>query len=182
MPWKETCAMKERLGFVLEVARGERTVSELCRVFGISRKTGYKWLNRYEELGEAGVEERSRAPHHRPQCMSEHSALEIIRVRRRHPDWGPVTVLDWLERRMPHLALPAASTVAELLKRAGLVKERKRKRHATPYGAPFVQAQAPNDLWSADFKGQFRMGNGELCYPFTLSDATSRYGLPRTEA
>lgn len=185
MPWKETCAVNERLGFVLEVERGERTVSELCRVFGISRKTGYKFLERYRTHGESGLEERSRAPHHHPHAMSQETAMEILRVRRRHPDWGPLTVLDWIERRLPHLALPAPSTAAELLRRAGLVKARKRKRHATPYGAPFVQALAPNDLWGADFKGQFRMGNGELCYPLTLSDATSRYfltcqGLRRT--
>ena len=81
MPWKETCAMNERLGFVCEVERGERTMSELCRVFGISRKTGYKWLERYRELGEAGLEELSRAPHHHPNAMSKETATEIIRVR-----------------------------------------------------------------------------------------------------
>jgi transposase InsO family protein len=177
MPWKETCAMNERLGFVLEVECGERTVSELCRVFGISRKTGYKWLERYREHGEASLEERSRAPHHHPNVMSEETATQIVRVRRAHPDWGPEKLLDWLSRRKPELALPAICTAAELLKREGLVKPRKRKRHATPYGAPFVQAVAPNDLWSADFKGQFRMGNGELCYPLTLSDGASRFLL-----
>jgi len=177
MPWKETCAMNERLGFVIEVERGERTVSELCRVFGISRKTGYKWIERYRAHGEAGLEERSRAPHCHPNAMSEETATEIVRVRRTHPDWGPDKLLDWLSRRKPELALPAICTAAELLKREGLVKPRKRKRHATPYGAPFVQAVAPNDLWSADFKGQFRMGNGALCYPLTLSDASSRYFL-----
>lgn len=177
MPWKETCAMNERLGFVLEVERGERTVSELCRVFGISRKTGYKFLQRYGELGAAGLEERSRAPHTHPNAMSEQAAAEIVRLRRRYPDWGPVKLLDWLERHQPDLTLPAPCTAAELLKREGLVKPRKRKRHSTPYGTPYVQAVAPNDLWSADFKGQFRMGNGRLCYPLTLSDGASRYFL-----
>lgn len=177
MPWKATCAMNERLGFVCEVERGERTVSELCRVFGVSRKTGYKWLDRYHERGEAGLEERSRAPHHHPGAMSKETATEIVRLRRRYPDWGPVKLLDWLERSRPELALPAACTAAELLKREGLVKPRGRKRHSTPYGAPFVEAVTPNDLWSADFKGQFRMGNGELCYPLTLSDGASRFFL-----
>jgi putative transposase len=177
MPWKETCAMNERLGFVLEVERGERTVSELCGVFGISRKTGYKWIERYREHGEAGLEERSRAPHSHPNAMSEETATEILGVRRAHSDWGPDKLLDWLSRRKPELALPAICTAAELLKREGLIKPRKRKRHATPYGAPFVQAVAPNDLWSADFKGQFRMGNGALCYPLTLSDGASRFFL-----
>ena len=177
MPWKETCAMNERLGFVLEVERGERTVSELCRVFGISRKTGHKMLARYRELGPAGLADQSRAPHTHPNATSEQSAAEIVRLRRRFPDWGPVKLLDWLERHKPHLVLPAPCTAAELLKREGLVKPRSRKRRATPYGAPFVQASAPNDLWSADFKGQFRLGNGQLCYPLTLSDAASRFFL-----
>lgn len=177
MPWKETCAMNERLGFVCEVDRGERTVSELCRVFGISRKTGYKWLQRYRESGQAGLEERSRAPHSHPNAMSAESAAQIIRVRQRHPDWGPVKVLDWLERHRGDLTLPAPCTAAELFKREGLVKARERKRHSTPYGAPFVQAVAPNELWSADFKGHFRMGNAQRCYPLTLSDGASRYFL-----
>jgi putative transposase len=177
MPWRETCAMNERLGFVLEVERGERSVSELCRVFGISRKTGYKFLGRYRDSGRSGLEERSRAPHTHPHAMSEQTAAQIVRLRRRFPDWGPVKLLDWLERHRPDLALPAPCTAAELLKREGLVKARQRKRHSTPYGAPFVQAAAPNDLWSADFKGQFRLGNGQLCYPLTLSDCTSRFFL-----
>ena len=177
MPWKETCAMNERLGFVLEVERGERTMSELCRVFGVSRKTGYKMLTRYRQFGPAGVEERSRAPHTHPNAMSEQTAAEIVRLRQRFPDWGPLKLLDWLERHPPARALPAPCTVAELLKREGLVKPRVRQRRATPYGAPFVQAVAPNDLWSADFKGQFRMGNGALCYPLTLSDNASRFFL-----
>lgn len=177
MAWKATCPMNERLGFVLEVERGERTVSELCRVFGVSRKTGYKFIERYREFGPAGLDDRSRAPHTHPHAMSTQAAAEIVRLRRRYPDWGPLKLLDWLERYQPDLALPAPCTAAELLKREGLVKTRKRKRHSTPYGAPFVQAVAPNDLWSADFKGQFRMGNGELCYPLTLSDGASRFFL-----
>jgi putative transposase len=177
MSWKDTCAMKERLAFVLEVERGERTVSELCRVFGVSRKTGYKMLGRYRESGAVGLEDLSRAPHTHPNAMSQQTAAEIVRLRRHFPDWGAVKLLDWLERHKPHLALPAPCTAAELLKREGLVKARACKRHSTPYGAPFVQATAANDLWGADFKGQFRMGNGALCYPLTLSDGASRFFL-----
>jgi putative transposase len=175
MPWKETCAMNERLGFVFEVERGERTMSELCRVFGISRKTGYKILARYRQLGADGLADRSRAPRTHPNAVSKDTAAAIVRLRRRFRDWGAVKLLDWLERHQPHLQLPAPSTAAELLKRHGLVKARARKRHSTPYGAPFVQATAANDLWSADFKGQCRLGNGQLCYPLTFSDAASRF-------
>ena len=177
MPWKETCAMNERLGFVLEVERGERTVSELCRVFGISRKTGYQALARYHECGEAGLAERSRAPHTHANAMKADTAAALLRLRRRFPDWGPLKLLDWLERQRPALVLPAPSTVSELLKREGLVKPRGRRRHSTPYGAPFVTATAPNELWSADFKGHFRLGNGQVCYPLTLSDQASRFFL-----
>lgn len=177
MTWKETCAMNERLGFVLEVEQSERTVSELCRVFGISRKTGYKFLERYRQFGPAGLEDRSCAPHTHPNAMSKETATQIVRLRRRYRDWGPLKLLDWLERYKPELVLPAPSTAAELLKREGLVRPRRRIRRSPPYGAPLVQAVAPNDLWSADFKGQFRMGNGQLCYPLTLSDGASRFFL-----
>jgi putative transposase len=177
MTWKETCAMNERLGFVLEVEQTERTVSELCCVFGISRKTGYKFLERYRQFGPAGLEDRSRAPHTHPNAMSKETAAQIVRLRRRHRDWGAVKLLDWLERHKPELALPAPSTAAQLLKREGLVRPRRRIRRSPPYGAPLVQAVASNDLWSADFKGQFRMGNGQLCYPLTLSDGASRFFL-----
>jgi len=177
MPWKETCAMNERLGFVLEFERGEETLSELCRRFGISRKTGYKFLARYHAEGAEGVRDRSRAPHQRADAVDPEAAERVIGLRQRYPDWGPRKLIDWLERKAPELRLPSASTAARLLKQAGLVKPRGRKRRATPYGAPFVTAVEPNDLWCIDFKGQWRMGNGRLCYPLTLSDAASRYVL-----
>jgi transposase InsO family protein len=177
MPWKETYAMNERLGFVLEVDRGERTVSELCRVFGISRKTGYKLLARYRQFGAEGLADRSRAPHSRPHAMSEATARALLRLRGRYRDWGPLKLLDWLERQRPELVLPSPSTVSELLKREGLVKPRARRRHSTPYGAPFVQASAANELWSVDFKGDFLTRHGQRCYPLTMSDAASRFFL-----
>ena len=137
MPWKETCAMNERLGFVIEVERGERTVSELCRVFGISRKTGYKCLERYREFGEAGLEERSRAPHHHPNAMSKETATEIVRVRRLYPDWGPDKVLDWLERRhRRHVPALAGCRSAQA---RSLVSQRNESAIARLWGA-LVQA------------------------------------------
>jgi transposase InsO family protein len=169
--------MKERIGLMAELERGERTMSELCRVFGVSRKTGYKWWARYRERGVTGLEDQSRAPHTRPDVVGEPVKAALLELRARHPDWGPVKLLDWLRPRYPDWVLPVPSTVALLLARRGLVKPRRSSRNRTPYGAPFVVAVAPNELWSADFKGQFRTGDGRYCYPLTISDAYSRFLL-----
>ena len=177
MTWRHTDPMKERQAFVLEYERGERTMSELCRVFNVSRRTGYKLLARYREEGVSGLADRSRAPHHHANAVDPEVARQLLELRRRHADWGPVTLLSWLAPRVAGVKLPAASTVAELLRRHGLIKARARQRHSTPYGAPFVQAHAPNELWGADFKGQFRVHDGHLCYPLTISDAASRFLL-----
>lgn len=174
MSWRHTDPMKERLAFVAELQRGERTMSELCRVFNISRKTGYKWQARHLEAGVEALADRSRAPHQHPNKLDNELARQLLELRGRHPDWGPVKLLDWLAPRAPQLRLPAASTVGELLKRHGLIKTSASRRASVPYGAPFVQAHAANELWSADFKGQFRMHDGRLCYPLTVSDAASR--------
>ena len=177
MSWRHTDPMKERLAFIAELQRGERTMSELCSVFGVSRKTGYKWMARHQEEGVCGLADRSRAPHQHPNALDTEVAKQLLELRGRHPDWGPVKLLDWLAPRAPQLKLPVPSTVAELLKRHGLIKSSARHRRSVPYGAPFVQANAPNELWSADFKGQFRVHDGHLCYPLTISDAASRYLL-----
>ena len=177
MSWRYTDSMKERLAFIAELERDERTMSELCRVFNVSRKTGYKWVARHQQEGVAALADRSRAPHHHPNALDAEVARELLDLRRRHPDWGPVKLLDWRVTRLPECKLPAPSTVAELLKRHGLIKVSPRHRRSVPYGAPFVQAHAPNELWGADFKGQFRVDDGHLCYPLTVSDAASRYLL-----
>jgi putative transposase len=177
MTWRDTCPMDEKAAFVEEVLRGERTMSELCRVFQISRKTGYKLWHRYQELGEAGLREQSRAPHHHPNAVDPKARELLLAARRRNKDWGPKKLLHWMKINHPRVERPAISTAAEILRRSGLVKPRSNKRRSVPYGAPFTQAQAPNDLWSADYKGQFRTGDGLYCYPLTMSDAASRYFL-----
>jgi transposase InsO family protein len=176
MAWKETCVMDERLSFVHEVERGERSVAELCRVFGISRKTGYKWIGRFRQEGEAALVDRSRAPRTHPNVTDEAVAQLIVQGRRRHPDWGPEKLLDWLAPRHRSIeGWPAVSTAAEILKRAGLVKARRRIRTAIPFRAPFTQVDKPNSLWSADFKGYFKTGDGRYCHPLTITDNYSRY-------
>lgn len=177
MNWRQTCAMDERRSFILQVQRGEGSISELCAVYGVSRKTGYKWLERYRDGGEAGLQERSRAPLQHPNAIDEVLIEQLLGLRRRYPSWGPRKLLDALRLDDEQRALPAISTAAAILKRHGLVKPRRRRRHTVPYGAPYTIARAPNDLWAIDFKGQFRTGNRRYCYPLTVSDAASRYLL-----
>lgn len=175
MSWKETCAMTERVKFIAELERGERTMTEVCRLAGISRKTGYKWWNRYGEFGLDGLKERSRAPLTHPNAVAAEMAALLIETKSRYPNWGPEKVLDYLAQHEPRRRLPAVSTAGELFKRHGLVKPRRSRRRSPPYSEPFVAMSEPNAVWSADFKGQFRTGDRQLCYPLTISDGFSRY-------
>ena len=131
MPWRATSPMEERIRFVKDERSGLYTMSELCERYGISRKTGYKWLGRFEAEGAAGLADRSRAPHRCEHRMSEAVRDALLEVRRRHPSWGPRKLLAWLEAREPKIDWPAASSVGELLRREGLVAE----RDAGPYDA-----------------------------------------------
>ena len=129
MPWTETEPMKERMRFVADVERGLYSMSELCERYGISRRTGYKWLERYEADGPAGLMERSRAPHRCPHRIDSVIAAAIVEARRQHPSWGPRKLLAWLKEQPPARDWPAASTVGDLLKGRGLVQSRRRRRH-----------------------------------------------------
>jgi transposase InsO family protein len=187
MPWKESCAMDERLKFIAEWKRGGATVTELSRLFGVSRKTAYKWLTRYSLAGPVGLLEQSRAPHTRPEAVSEDVIELLVGVRKRRPTWGARKILAALGRERLGVRLPAASTVAVILARRGLVRRRRKRYSAPPYGGPFASCRDPNDTWSADFKGRLVLGNGRICNPFTLSDNASRYllrceGLSKTNA
>lgn len=151
---------------------------DYCARFGVSHETGYDWLERFEQGGLDGLEPRSSAPHSCPHQTPTAIEELVIRLRREHPSWGPRKLKSNWERAHPGKdPLPAPSTIAEVLKRAGLVAPRKRRHHATPSVRPFKVAGAPNDVWTVDFKGQFRTGDGRLCYPLTLVDAFSRYIL-----
>jgi putative transposase len=167
--------MDERMKFIAECLRGELPMVGLCEQYGISRKTGYKWLGRYRADPEGGLSDRSRAPHHPGQGMEEAVAAAIIGLREQHPYWGPRKLLYVLERRCPGQRWPAASTIGDLLRREGLSRERRQRRRAPPATAPLVHAQAANDVWCADFKGWFRTADGQRCDPLTISDAHSRY-------
>jgi len=177
MGWMETCAVDERMRFVIAVEQGTSAMAAVCREFGVSRRTGYKWLERYRESGIVGLEDRSRAPLHRPQAMSAEIAEKCLAVRRAHPTWGPVKVKEWLERRRPSIEWPAVSTIGSLFDREGLTVRRRLRRRRPPSSAPFAACGAANDVWCMDFKGWFLTGDGTHCEPLTLSDAHSRYLL-----
>jgi len=177
MPWKETCAMDEKLRFVAAWEGGEYTVRELCEGFGVSRKTGYKWLARYEREGLDGLKERSRARHTQAEALSEAMVQELLSAKWRRPRWGPKKIRDWLVGSRPEEGWPAASTIGEVYKRHGLVKPRKGRRRRVAPGEPLSDCGANNAVWSSDFKGQFRLGTGQWCYPLTVSDNHSRYLL-----
>ena len=179
MPWKVTEPMAERAKFVALFDEGLFSMSELCQRFGISRRTGYKWLGRYEQGGLEGLKDQSRKPQSSPRQTCPEVREALLQVRRDHPTWGPKKLLAYLQARRPDLSLPtAASTVGELLKQQGLSQPRKRParkwRHA---GEPALQADAPNQTWCADFKGQFPTQDGKDCYPLTITDAHSRFLL-----
>jgi len=176
MPWKERSRVDERLALILSIIEGTN-VAAACRTFGVSRQTAYKWLRRYEEGGEAAVSDRSRAPNAHPNETPEDIAELVLKARVAHPTWGPRKLLAWLEPRHPKKTFPAASTVAAMLKRAGLVAARRRRQRANPTGRPPNAPGGPNYIWGTDFKGQFKTGDGVYCYPLTMQDCCSRYLL-----
>lgn len=175
MPWQETCAMSEKLRFITAAARGEERMADLCRQFGISRKTGYKWLTRYRADGVTGLAARSRAPRQRPRAVPAAVRATLVAERGAHPSWGPKKLLARLHQTQPETVWPAASTVGQILQQAGLVVPRRRARpHAPPRTQPLAHATAANVVWCADFKGDFLLGDGSRCYPLTITDAHSR--------
>jgi putative transposase len=178
MSWKETCPMTERMRFVSELLAGERDMSDLCRLYGVSRKTGYKWRDRFEQGGPAALQERSHARHSQAQATSEEVVKILIELRRKHPSWGARKLLGDLRERAVAGPWPAASTIGGIWRRHGLVTPRQRHR-STLAREPsrLIEAREPNDLWCTDFKGHFRTGDTRYCYPLTLSDAASRYLL-----
>lgn len=173
----EARVVDRRMRFVTLAEAGVETMASLCRSFEISRKTGYKWLERYHSEGLEGLADRSRAPVEHPQAVPAEIAERCLGVRHAHPTWGPVKVRAWLERDDGAVSWPAASTIGVLFDRHGLTVRRKLRRRSTPSSAPFATCSGANDVWCVDFKGWFLTGDGSHCEPLTLSDAHSRYLL-----
>ena len=177
MPWSDTTAMELRVQFIRDWRAARHTIADLCARYDISRKTGYKWIERYIEEGPDGLLERSHAAqtvHNKTPTEVEQAVLDM---RLRHPSWGPKKLLHKLTQRQPRLVLPGRSTIADILTRHGLITQRPRRRSIGHPGKPGRQILLPNDCWSADFKGQFRTGDGVYCYPLTVTDNYSRYLL-----
>lgn len=167
--------MKERTQFMFQFESGLYSIAELAIRFGISRQTAYKWIHRYEEGGIPVLQDRPRVPRTCPHRMPEATANLLIDCRKRHPTWGPRKLIAYLAMRHPGLVLPASSTVGDLLKREGLVQPKRRRiKHAHP-GKPYVNPKEPNDVWAADFKGEFKTRDGIYCYPLTITDLYSRF-------
>jgi transposase InsO family protein len=177
MPWKETCAMDQRIQFIGDWLSGRYTKSELCEFYNISRPTGDKWIDRYKRFGIDGLKEGSRAAKRHPNAVAQDLCARIMHYKLRHPKWGPKKVMDGLRREAPEVAWPADSTAGEILKRAGLVSARRHRRRVPPHGVPLAHCEGANAVWSADFKGDFALGDGQRCYPLTITDNFSRYLL-----
>ena len=176
MPWKESSVMEERLRFVARLLEGE-AMTDACRSFGISRKTGYKIFNRYKEHGLTALDDRSRRPVRYANQLPHQIENLIINLKREKPHWGARKIRELLVRQLSgDVRVPAKSTVHAVLDRHGLVK-RGRKRRGKAEGTQLSDAHQPNALWCADFKGEFKLGSGAYCYPLTVTDQASRYIL-----
>lgn len=177
MPWKVINQMGLKIQFVTDLDKEHFSITDLSQKYGISRPTVYKWLKRYKKLGIEGLKEQSRAPKNCPHRTSQKILDLLIQEKLKNRKRGPRKIRAQLKRRHPQLELPAISTISYWLKKEGLVKERKKRRHVPAYTQPFCECHAPNDVWSIDYKGQFYMKNNRVCYPLTVSDNFSRYIL-----
>src|SRR6185312_451961 len=158
MPWKKTDHMNERIRFIARYLEGVDPFSHLCGDFNISRKTGYKWVERYELFGSEYLSDQSRRPIRHAHAVPRDIIDRILEARRKHPRWGPKKLLVIIQRQYPRLKLPVASTVGEILKRHGMIKSRKRRRYSSSYGEKLGGYDYANAIWCADFKGHFPVG------------------------
>jgi putative transposase len=177
MSWEEKTVLDERTRFIAALLEEGAEMAETCRQYGISRKTGYKWWDRFDQEGPSGLEDRSRAPHHRPHAVPEALVRKILTAKHDHPTWGPKKLRTWLGKKLPSKPWPSLSTFAEILKRHGLTAPRKPRRRIVPSQRPFIGVAEPNAVWTADFKGDFLTGDKTRCYPLTIADCHSRYLL-----
>jgi len=177
MPWQERSPMDLRMRFVTEWQSGCWTMTELCADYQVSRKTGYKWADRYERSGPSGLHDRSRRPHASPLATDPELVDRLVALRRRHPRWGAKKLLVVAARRDPQADWPSRTTVCDLLKARGLVSPRRRPDRPAPAASPPAPITRINEVWTTDFKGEFLTGDGVYCYPLTLRDGFSRFVL-----
>lgn len=174
MPWKVRTPMGVRKEFIERLLQGEK-MSELCHQYGISRKTGYKFKERYLTEGASGLADRSRAPRQPGTKTPEDIEKKICAVKRHHPSWGAKKLKVRLDSRYPGVYIPSVHTIHRILDRNNLVTRRLRKQRIWPFPDGLTESHKPNDVWCADFKGHFRLGDGAWCYPLTISDHYSRF-------
>jgi len=177
MPWKETYVMDEKINLISDWLSEDYSITDLGERYCVSRKTVYKWIERYKGMGIDGLKDKSSTPLTSPRATPLNTVSYILSAKSKHPKWGPRKLIAWLKNQYPEKKWPVASTAQSILKREGWVKTRYRRRHTPPYPEPFINSKEANDVWCADFKGQFRLGEGKLCYPLTLTDSFSRYLL-----
>jgi putative transposase len=177
MPWSHTSPMDQKTQFIADYLRDRLSMTELCELYGVSRRTGYKWIDRYLTHGPQGLEERSRRPNTSPRHTPDHVVPAILDARRRHPSWGAKKLVSILSTHQPHWLWPARLTVCDILRRHGLVPKKRQRRAIGHPGRPTNHIDAPNEVWSADFKGHFKTGDGHYCYPLTIADGYSRFLL-----
>lgn len=177
MPWKETSRVDGRMAFIVDVQTKDEPFSVLCRRYGISRTTGYLWVERYEAFGPSGLEDRAPVASTHPNQLPDAVGDRIVLARKEHPTWGPKKLRAWLSEQHPELVLPAASTIGELLKRRGLVRPRRRRLRVPLHADPLDPCARPNAVWCADFKGHFALGDKSRCHGLTITDGFSRYLL-----
>jgi putative transposase len=175
MPWKETSPMDQKVQFIADFRRQRFSFTELCERYDISRKTGYKWVDRYIEKGPGALEDQPRTPHHSPNQTDPKIVTLLLDMRRNHPSWGGKKILSVIYRSHSSWDLPCRATIQDILKRNNLVPLRRYHRRIGHPGKPSTSATAPNDLWCADFKGQFKTYDGVYCFPLTVTDFFSRY-------
>jgi transposase InsO family protein len=175
MGWRESNAIDARIEFVAAVLQGEETMTALCADHGISRKTGYKWCDRYRLEGCAGLVERSHAPHRHGRTTAPALVEAIEALRRQRPSWGARKIVAWLSGREPEIVWPSASTADAILRRAGLVTRRRRHPRAPPRQGGLTEPCHANHVWAADHKGWVRLGDGSRAEPLTVTDGFSRY-------
>ena len=170
MPWQETSPMDLRSQFVREFASGSFTMTELAEAYRIAPKTGYKWVNRHAKGGVLALADRSRRPHGCPHATPANVTQALVQGRHQHPTWGAPKLLAWLRRRDPTTVWPASSTACALLQQAGLVRTRRARRPRAARESRLSTPVEPNDLWTVDYKGEFRTGDAVWCYPLTVRD------------
>jgi putative transposase len=175
MPWKMEKPMDQKVKMISNWLEDNCDITELSIKFGVSRKTVYKWINRYLNEGIEGLVNRSRASYTHPNITELNKIDRIVEYKLKHKTWGPRKIVNCLEKKYPEEIWPSVSTTGDWLKKKDLVKSRKRKKHVHQYQDHFVECSDPNDVWSADYKGQFYTKDKKVCYPLTVTDNYSRY-------